>query len=137
MKKAVLFLAAAVFALALERGETFGFTHFSDQFGADLNITAQTKLLYIAFDKKTGKALQAKLSKDLLQEQNALAIYELSRAPSMVLKLFMLPSFKKLPFSVAINRDKDVAAALPKQDGKITIIKLDGFKVQEISFKVF
>lgn len=135
MKKTFMFIVATTFLFALDVGSQIPFSSLKDQFGKDLLITSETKKIYISFDKKTGKLLQKRLSKDFLEQNNAIAIYELSKAPSVVISLFMMPGFKKLPFKIAINKDEDLAKILPKQEDKMTIIELNKKIITHISFE--
>ena len=112
-----------------------GFT-IKDQFDQALVVTKDTKKLIVAFSKEKGGEIKAYLDSNpnYLKDENAIYIADVSAAPSFVTSLFMMPKFKKYPFSMGIIKDEELAAKFPKQEEMITIITVENFVITNIDF---
>lgn len=100
-------------------------------------LDGTTKQIIVAFTKDQGNQIKAFLDENpnYLKEHNALYFMAASGVPSMVMSLFMLPKFKDYAYSIGIVEEKNDAAYLPKQEGKITVISLDNLHIASIDYK--
>lgn len=135
-------LLSLVLATGLAFGVTFqtsdNLTNFKvqDQFEKDLVVTKDTKKLIVAFSKEKGEEIKKHLeaNPNYLQEQNAIYLADVSAAPSFVTSLFMIPKFKKYPYSMGLIKDEEFATKFPKQEEMITIISIENFVITQIDF---
>jgi len=130
-------LPHGLFAQPLSVGTTIEATQFNDQFEKNLTITAQTQQLIVVFSKVEGEKVKAFLetNPNYLYENNALYLMDVTPVPSMVMSMFMLPKFKKYPYSIGLIEDEKLLAPFPKKENFITFMTLENFKVTSIEFK--
>lgn len=109
----------------------------NDQFGETHKIQADTKKVIFAFEQKPAHAVNdflATKSSTYLQDNNAFFVADVSAAPFMVKRMFIMPDLKDFKHSVLIFEDKSMAA--PYRAGvdekSIVIVYLDNQKIVEI-----
>lgn len=131
-------LPLGLFAEALKEGSNVApLSVVKDQFKKSVALDGTTKQIIVAFTKDQGNQIKAFLDENpnYLKEHNALYFMDASGVPSMVMSLFMLPKFKDYAYSIGIVEEKNDAAYLPKQEGKITVISLDNLHIASIDYK--
>lgn len=85
---------------------------FSDQFDENHKIELSTKRLIIALDKEPAHAVNEYLDRkdpNFLEENQSLFIVDVSAAPKIIQKVFILPGLKKFDYPVLIFTDEDEA----------------------------
>lgn len=110
---------------------------FRDQHDAALPIDAATRVLLFTRDMSGGglvKEALAENGKELLTAAGAVYVSDVSRMPGLVLSAFALPSLRKRPYPIALDRSGDVTSVLPSADGKATVLALDAGKIRAITF---
>ena len=108
-----------------------------DQFEKNLSIDANTKEIIIAFAQEQGNVMKTFLeaNPNYLSQNNAVYLMDATKVPSMVLSMFMLPKFKKYPYTIGVVEDEKMVATFPFQEGKLTVITLENLTIKAISFK--
>lgn len=114
----LLLLTAAQPKLALkgpvfELNAPFPNYSFSDQFETIHKVDNSTERLIVALDKEAAHAVNDFLvsqSKTFLADHHTLLIVDVSAAPGIIQKMFILPGLKKFDYPVLIFRDKEEAA---------------------------
>jgi len=133
----MLFFPYGLFAQPLSEGDTLQAMQFKDQFDKNLTITAQTQQLIVVFSKVEGEKVKAFLeaNPNYLREKNALYLMDVTPVPGMVMSMFMLPKFKKYPYTIGLIDDEKVLEYFPKKENFITLITLENFKIISVEFK--
>jgi hypothetical protein len=133
----MLLLPYGLFAQPLSEGAPIEAMQFKDQFEKNLAITAQTQQLIVVFSKIEGEKVKAFLEANptYLREKNALYLMDITPVPGMVMSMFMLPKFKKYPYSIGLIEDEKLLAQFPKKENFITFMTLENFKIISVEFK--
>lgn len=87
---------------------------FTDQFGKTHEIEAQTQTLIVALDKEPAHAVNEFMEgRDaaFLEQHQAMIMIDVSAAPSIIQKLFILPGLKKFEYPVLIFTEEERAQA--------------------------
>lgn len=107
---------------------------FSDQFGAVHKVDNTTERLIVALDKEAAHAVNdflASQSKTFLADHHTHLIVDVSAAPGIIQKMFILPGLKKFDYPVLIFRDKEEAAPfrMGMNANKLLLVKLENKKI--------
>jgi len=108
-----------------------------DQHEAPLALNAQTQWVLYSTDKASGKITKESLEAlglTDLSAANGIYIADVSAMPSMITKLFALPKMRDYAFKAAIVMDDELLSDWPKQEEKVTAMKLNGLKVESIEY---
>ncbi len=131
-------LPLSLFAEVLKEGSAIvPLSVVKDQFKKSVALDGNTKQIIVAFTKDQGNHVKAFLDAhpNYLSENNALYFMDATGVPSMIMSMFMLPKFKDYAYSIGIVDEKNDAAYLPKQEGKLTVISLENLRVSSIEYK--
>jgi len=96
-----------------------------NQYGKVQKIAKDTKIIFFSFSKPTGHACNALLEKEpanFLLQHKALYVADVSPAPSLIKKLFILPDLKELKFPILLINDDKLSAEYSKGLDKKKII---------------
>src|SRR5574344_453142 len=130
------FLALGLSAASLEVDSNIENITIKDQFEKEHKLDANVKTILFASDKGTSDLLRDYLlplseNKNILEENGAVYVADISGMPSLISKFIALPKMKKYPFSVMLlddtNKDNFV-----KEDGKIIVYSLENGKVVKV-----
>lgn len=108
-----------------------------DQYDTPYSILDDSKYVLIATSKENGKMINAFLEEkghQILSDKKVRYYSDVSQVPSFVMSLFMLPKFEDYPFKMGLIRDDELAKTLPKQEEKITLIKINNKTIQAIQY---
>jgi len=126
-----------LFANSLQEGAFMQPLVIKDQHEKNVIISVDTKEIIVAFTQAQGTAIKAFLeaNPNYLAEHHAVYLMDATAVPSMVMSIFMMPKFKKYPYSIGLlEKEKDVAV-FPKKEERMTVLSLDKFKITNVSFK--
>jgi hypothetical protein len=109
----------------------------SDQNEKPQTISAETKIVFFSFSKKVGHECNAFLEKkpaNFLKDNNAVYVADVSAAPSLIKKMFILPDLKELKFPILLINDDILSAEYSKGMNKdaIVVVSLDNDKIVKI-----
>jgi hypothetical protein len=130
------FFLAVSLSAGVQLGRPLHVSPLYNQFGKRIALRTVRQLVFV-FDKKASKPLNASLSKKprgFLARRRALFVVDLSGAPAFAQKFFAIPKMQKLPFSVAVIRNKKTAKQIPHQPGNATVIRLKTGRVVSLKF---
>lgn len=102
-----------------------------------IEIPKDTQLIVIAFDKATGRLTNeyfSTLTKDYLQNNHIVYIADIHQIPSIIASLFVLPKMKEYKYTIYLNYDEEFEKEMPKEEEKITLLKIENGLVQDIVF---
>lgn len=108
-----------------------------DQNGAGLGVDAATRVVVFTRDMEGGKITKEAFvdgGREALAKANAVYLSDVSRMPALVRSMFAMPAMRKRPYPVAIDESGQATAALPWQEGKVTILTLENTKITAVSF---
>jgi hypothetical protein len=130
-------LPFGLLAQSFQEGVSISPFSVRDQFEKNLSIDANTKEIIIAFAQEQGNVMKTFLeaNPNYLSQNNAVYLMDATKVPSMVLSMFMLPKFKKYPYTIGVVEDEKMVATFPFQEGKLTVITLENLTIKAISFK--
>ncbi|WP_413578230.1 hypothetical protein ACLVWU_06780 [Bdellovibrio sp. HCB290] len=129
---AVMLFAVPVFAL--QQGDALTSFKIENQFEEVAELNHETKLIVFTIDMKAAKLLSEYLNENAakLDLAQTLIISDISKMPGLVSKMFAIPKMKKYAFKLALDKSGEVTKSWPRQEGKVTAIKMSQLKVESI-----
>ena len=118
-------------------GKSLSDLKLNDQNEKPQTVTADTKVIFFSFSKPTGHACNDIIEKkpaNYLAEHKALYVADVSAAPSLIKKMFILPDLKDLKFPILLINDDALSAAYSKgmNKEKIVVVLLDNGTITKI-----
>ena len=118
-------------------GKSLADLKLNDQNEKPETISPTTKIVFFSFAKPTGHACNEFLEKrpaNFLEEHNAIYIADVSAAPSLIKKMFILPDLKELKFPILLINNDKLSAEYSKgmNKDKIVVVTLDNEKIVNI-----
>jgi hypothetical protein len=118
-------------------GKSLADLQLNDQNEKPQRVAADTKIVFFSFSKPTGHACNAFLEKkpaSFLAQHHALYVADVSAAPSLIKKMFILPDLKDLKFPILLINDDTLSAAYSKGMDKerIVVVTLTDKKITKI-----
>ena len=106
-----------------------------DQHEKPGHINEQTQLILFSRDKAGGELLTKALSqmpKDYLAKQHIVYISDISEMPGLISRFVAIPSMRKRPYPILLDRDGDITENFPDQDDKATLINIESLRITNI-----
>ena len=130
-------LAIALFAVSagaepLAVGGTLSAFSLEDQHGASHRVDASVAVVLFSRDMDGGNLLKEALADSepgFLEARHAVYVADISGMPSLVARLFALPSMRKRPYPMLLDRDGEATRDLPDLEGKATLLRLDDLRI--------
>ena len=118
-------------------GKSLSDIRLKNQHEKQQTIDKETKILFFSFSKPTGHACNEFLEKkpaDFLAKHHALYIADVSAAPTLIKKMFILPDLKELKFPILLINDDTLSAEYSKgmNKEKIVVVFLDNGTITKI-----
>ncbi len=109
----------------------------NDQFGEMHTIQVDTQKVIFTFEQEPAHAVNDYLATKpptYLQDNKAIFVADVSAAPFMIRRMFIMPELKDFKHSVLIFEDKNIATPyrVGVDEGSIIIVYLDNKKIVEI-----
>lgn len=105
--------------------------------GREMKIPKKTKLVIVAFEKDTGALVNEYLNTQnpfYLPKNNSVFIADINKMPSVITNMFALPKLQKYKHLIYLHYGEQFQNAVPNKEQKITLLRVDGSKIKEISF---
>ncbi len=132
-------LALAVPALASAAsvgvGETLEPLNLVDQHDRPVQVNARTRVVLFSGEKAVSDWVSGVLASQpsgVLDRLGAVYVSDISAMPALVTQLFALPQLRQLPFSMALVREAEVVADLPRQPGTATVLTMRDTRVMSV-----
>ena len=118
-------------------GKSLADLKLNDQHEKAQTLPADTKVVFFSFSKPTGHACNEFLESkpaNYLAEHHAVYVADVSAAPSLIKKMFILPDLKELKFPILLINDAKLSAEFTKGINKESIIiaELNNLKITAI-----
>lgn len=134
-------LAALASAEPYAVGAELAALALSDQHGESRSIDAGTRVVLFSRDMDGGKVVREALeargegAAALLDERRAVYVADVSRMPGLVRRLIALPRMRARPYPVLLDEQGEPTARFPSQEGRATVLFLDGLRITRIAYE--
>ena len=129
---ALLLSAATLLAQAANVGDTLTPWTLNDQFDQPYTLDQNTRILLVARDMKAAQMVKAAIEdqpKGYLEARHAVFLADVHGMPSLIGKLFAIPSMKGYNDRVVLDRDGTSADQYPGAKEQILLLQLDNGKL--------
>ena len=131
----VFVLAAAVSADPYVLGSTLPSFGLEDQHGEWHEVDASVRLILFSRDMDGGDLIRDALADaepGFLATHGAVYIADISRMPRIISRMIAVPRMRKRPYPLLLDRDGDLTADLPDEEGRATIIRLRESRIERV-----
>lgn len=131
----VLSCVADAGAESLRVGAQMPELRLSDQHGVEATIGVDDKVVIFSRDMGAGNIVKAALAERggaTMAAAKAVYVADITAMPSVITSLFALPSMRKRDYRIFLDRDGEVTADIPSEQGKVTVLALDGRVISRI-----
>lgn len=133
-----LFVSATLFAAdPYKVGDKLDAFTVKDQHEKEYTFAPGPKTFLVSFEMGSGKKANkwfAEKGADFLPQKQAVFLADIHGMPG-VGRVFALPKMKKYPHRILLGDAKDLLTRYPKQDDKLTVLRLDAdAKITAIEF---
>ncbi|MFP5519150.1 MAG: hypothetical protein ACLGGX_04560 [Bdellovibrionia bacterium] len=133
LKALVMFLVPTV-VLATDLKLDFS---VADQHGKEQTIPQDTKLVIFAADMDGYKLAREAFEENKIEDLSAKKVFfisDISKMPALISKMFAIPKMKELKFQIFLDKDGTLTKDFPREEKKLTLLKLTEGKVTEKNF---
>jgi hypothetical protein len=143
MKRLLFALALAghgflVAAAPVEAGSIWPGLSLPDQHDKTVSLGGEhLRTVVFAAERKPGDLAQDVIDKSFKNAALAgrlVLVFDVSRMPAFVTRMFAIPSFRERTFPVLVARDSVAVDFLPRKEGHVAILTIDSGKVATIDF---
>ncbi len=130
-------LATAALAEPLAPGAAMPPLTLADQHDAAAGVDANTRLVVFTGDMDASDHVKEALAADGAQQlaaAGAVWVANISRMPRVITRLFALPSLRKRPYRMLLDRDGKATADFPATSGRVTLLYLDRLRIERIDY---
>jgi hypothetical protein len=137
---AILWFLVVVGAAAAEPlgpGMPLPSLNLADQHDVPVAVDVNTRLVIFARDMDAAEIVEEALATDgaaLLAGAGAVFVSDIHRMPSLITRMFALPSMRKRPYRMALDREGTATADLPAREERVSLIRVDQLKIEKIDF---
>jgi hypothetical protein len=106
-----------------------------DQHDERGGVDATTRILLFSRDMEGGKLLRAALEdtgEGFLQVRQVVYVSDISGMPKLVARLFAVPSMRRRPYPMLLDRTGEATARLPDVEEQATLLFLDDLRIERI-----
>jgi hypothetical protein len=120
----------------ISTGEHWSTLILPDQNG-NRHTLRDTTLVLFAPDKAAGELAHEVLrysNNTEMAAKNIVFISDISRMPSLIRRMFALPAMRDYPYRVLLGYEEEETAMLPRQAGKVTVLRIHSGEITQIEF---
>jgi len=125
-------LSCSAQAADVQPGQPLPALQLKDQHEQDWRITADTRLVIFAAGRKASNLVMEVLApqpQGFLAARHAVYLADMSRMPGFITRTFALPALREQKFLVGVSLDESLLSGWPRQDGAVTLIRLEQGRV--------
>jgi hypothetical protein len=133
----LLLLPALVTAAPLDTGNPMPVLTLKDQNDTTRTIDADTRLLIFSAERDVSALVETALADQTADSLSAAGIQyvsDISGMPGMVTTMIALPKMRKRPYPMLLGREAEETAMLPREPGKVTLIRSEGGTIRGVQF---
>jgi hypothetical protein len=133
----LLLLPAFVSAAPLDTGNPMPVLTLKDQNDITRTIDADTRLLIFSAERDVSALVETALADQTAEALAAAGIQyvsDISGMPGMVTSMIALPKMRKRPYPMLLGREAEETAMLPRDPGKVTLIRSEGGTITGVQF---
>lgn len=104
-----------------------------DQHGVSQRVDAMTRAVLFTADMDAGDLVKAALAEggaERLSRAGAVYVSDVSRMPGIIRRTMAEPAMRKRPYPILLDREGDVTKGLPRAPGQVSLLVLDGLRVE-------
>ena len=116
-------------------GSTIPRFSLDDQHGVTRDVGPRVRAIVFSRDMDGGDFIKQSLADKngaYLADRELVYVADISGMPALVTRLFALPSMRRRPYPLLLDRDGTRTAELPDVAGEATLIRLDALRVTGI-----
>lgn len=109
----------------------------ADQHDVESTVGAETRIVVFARDMDAADIVEEALADNgaaLLADADAVFVSDIHRMPGIITRLFALPSMRKRPYRMLLDREGTATADLPSQEEKVSLIRLDELEIKSVDY---
>lgn len=125
-------LALTAVAGSIEPGQPLPTLALKDQHEQSWRIAPETRLVIFAAGRKASNLVMEVLApqpEGFLSARRAVYLADMSRMPGFITRNFALPALREQKFLVGVSLDEALLSDWPRQDGAVTLIRLEQGRV--------
>ena len=129
---ALCYLALTAAAGSIEPGQPLPTLALKDQHEQSWRIAPDTRLVIFAAGRKASNLVMEVLApqpEGFLSARHAVYLADMSRMPGFITRNFALPALREQKFLVGVSLDEALLSDWPRQDGAVTLIRLEQGRV--------
>jgi hypothetical protein len=129
-------LGAAARAATLALGMALPPLTLTDQHDVAATIGPATRVVLFTRDMDAGDVAKEALADQaaLLGTAGAVYVADISRMPSLIVRLFALPAMRDRPYRMLLDRDGRATADFPSREGEVTVLRLDDGRITGVEY---
>ena len=116
-------------------GDTIPRLDLQDQHGEPRAVDESVRFVLFSRDMDGGDILKngiADLPEGALDARGVAYVSDISGMPRLIARLFAVPSMRRRPYSMLLDRTGESTALLPDEQGRGTLIALDALRIASI-----
>lgn len=132
-----LLLTNAAAAAPYSVGDTMDPLSLEDQHDEKRSLDGSVQVVLFSRDMEGGDLLEdalAETPKGFLAGKHALYVADIHGMPSFVARMFAIPSMRKRPYSMLLDREGEVTTRFPSEESKATLLFLNDMKIERVLY---
>ena len=132
-----IFLAVSASAEPYRVGASLAPLSLQDQHDEEQRLDASVQVVLFSRDMAGGDLLEAALEespKGWLPQHHVLYVADIHGMPALIARMFAIPSMRKRPYPMLLDRDGEATARFPSEEGKATLLFLEDLRIQRLFF---
>jgi hypothetical protein len=109
-----------------------------DQHGEPASVDDRVRVVLFAADMDAGDLVNEALEPDAslhdLAAHGAVFVSDIHRMPALISRLFALPSMRRRPYRMLLDREPGPTLRLPRQEGRVTVLRLENLVIRSVEF---
>jgi len=133
----LMLLASGAHAETLAPGMRLPEIRLADQHDVEDSVGAEVRAILFTRDMDAGNIVKEALADkggEMLAAADAVYVSDISGMPRIVAKLFALPSMRKRPYRMLLDRDGKTTKDFPSEEGKVTLIRIGAGEIQGVEY---
>jgi hypothetical protein len=131
------FLMSGAHAEPLGPGMRLPDIRLADQHGAEASVGAEVRAILFTRDMDAGGLVKEALADkgdEILAAAGAVYVSDISGMPGVIAKLFAVPSMRKRPYRMVLDRDGKATADFPSEKGKVTFLRVEDGEIESLDY---